>query len=226
MNGTSAVYSEGKESEYAISLFQFWDKDIPEAVAELTRGVAQVNAALNYQLFDDVGAAEFIRVEYGSEILKLYRSCVIPAMRADLFRYCFLARCGGIYIDADFPAVSSLEPMVQADWKGCLYRRERGLTNSMMYFRDARNPLAEKFLEEALYNVSNRTSNNVWQVTGPHVLQTVHADERYQDLFDGIHYVDEEEFARYFELARSLDYKSDDKHWLVARQKGLDIFRD
>lgn len=226
MNGTSAVYSDDKSAAHPVSLFQFWDNDIPDAVAELTQGVAKVNAALDYILFDDGSATDFIRNEFGAEVVKLYGSCAIPAMRADLFRYCFLARRGGIYIDADFPAVSSLQPMVLADWKGCLYQRERGLTNSMMYFREADNPLAEKILEEALYNISNRTSNNVWQVTGPNVLQTVYAEKRNHALFDGIHFMDEEEFARYFKLAVSLDYKSDDSHWLVARQKGLNIFRD
>lgn len=210
----------------SVSLFQFWDKNIPAAVEELTRGVARTNAALNYLFFDDDSAGEFIQREYGADVLQLYRSCIIPAMRADLFRYCFLARCGGIYIDADFPAVASMEAMVTAGWEGCLYQRDRGLTNSMMYFRDASHPLAEKILELALFNISNRTSSNVWKVTGPAVLQTIHADKNNLALFEGIHMMHEEEFARYFKPAKSLDYKNDDTHWLVARQKGLEIFRD
>lgn len=225
MNATSAVLSDD-DSENTTSLFQFWDKDIPDAVSELVRGVAEANATLNYLLFDDESAEEFIQAEFGSDTVKLYRSCAIPAMRADLFRYCFLERRGGVYIDADFPAVGSMEPLVTAGWKGCLYNRERGLTNSMMYFRDPENPLAQKILQVALYNITNRTSNNVWQVTGPNVLQSIYADKANKELFDGIHMVEEEEFARYFKLAVSLDYKNDDSHWLVARHKGLDIFRD
>ncbi len=100
MNATSAVLSDD-ESEITTSLFQFWDKDIPDAVAELVQGVADANSTLNYLLFDDESAAEFIHAEFGADTVRMYESCVIPAMRADLFRYCFLVKRGGVYIDAD-----------------------------------------------------------------------------------------------------------------------------
>ena len=96
----------------------------------------------------------------------------------------------------------------------------------MMYFKAAGHPLAEKILESAVHNITNQTSNNVWQVTGPAVLQTIYSDESNEHLFDNIHLMDESEFAQYFKLAVSLDYKSEDTHWLVARQKGIKIFRD
>ena len=225
MNVTSTAHNDEK-SEKPVSLFQFWDSNIPDDVAKLTQGVASVNSTLGYLFFDDESAAEFIVTEFGTDILKLYRSCAIPAMRADLFRYCFLFRCGGVYIDADFPAVGSIEPLVSAGFDGCLYNREKGLTNSMMYFRTSENLLAEKILDTAVYNITNRTSNNVWQVTGPAVLQRIYSDESNRHLFDNIHLMEEEEFAQYFKLAQSLDYKSDDTHWLVARQKGINIFND
>ncbi len=225
MNAKSAVLSDD-DPEKTTSLFQFWDKDIPDAVAELVQGVADANSTLNYLLFDDESAAEFIHAEFGADTVRMYESCVIPAMRADLFRYCFLVKRGGVYIDADYSAVGSIEPLIAAAWKGCLYSREKGLCNGIMYFNNSGNPLAEKILEMALYNISNRTSNNVWQVTGPHVLQSIHADESNRDLFDGIHIMEDDEFSLYFKPAIYLEYKSDDSHWLVARQKGLNIFRD
>lgn len=226
MNSVNVAYVEPDPSAQSIPLIQFWDNNIPEDVAKLIRGVADTNPEFDYLFFDDSTAAEFIRTTFGMDMLKLYRSCAIPAMRADLFRYCFLASRGGVYVDADFPAVGSMKPLLDANWVGCLYMRERGLTNSMMYFRDGGHPLAEKFLETAVYNVSNRTSNNVWQVTGPHVLKSVYADESNSSLFADIHFIEESEFARYFRLAASLDYKREDTHWLVARDKGLKIFRD
>jgi len=210
---------------HQVPLIQFWDKDIPDAVAELVRGVADMNHELNYQLFDDQSAAQFIRTEFGSDTLKLYRNCAIPAMRADLFRYCFLAREGGFYIDADYRAISAIEPIVSSVWRAGLYQRDKGLANGMMYFRDANDPLAEKVLETALHNIGSRLSNNVWSVTGPNVLRNLHADKNNEALFEGVHLMGESEFATYFKTVPFLDYKKDDTHWLVARVKGLDIFR-
>ena len=226
MNGSLAACIGDKDPVVIGPLFQFWDKEIPTAVRELTQGVAGINAALDYQFYDDISAAELIREEFGADTRALYHSCAIPAMRADLFRYCFLVRFGGIYIDADYHGVGSLEPVIASDWKGCLYMRERGLANGMMFFRTPSNPLAQKILDTAIYNISSRASNNVWQVTGPSVLQSIHADTANAALFEGIHLMEEPEFAQYFKAAPCLDYKSDDSHWLVARQKGLSIFRD
>lgn len=225
MNPASTV-QENDEPATSPILFQFWDNSIPDDVAALTRGVAETNSTFDYRFFSDESATEFISSEFGSTMLKLYNTCAIPAMRADLFRYCFLSKCGGVYVDADFPAVGSIEPLVSAGWDGCLYKREKGLTNSMMYFRAPDNPLAEKILESAVYNITHRTSNNVWQVTGPSVLQNIHADATNEPIFANIHLMEEAEFARYFKLAVSLDYKNDDSHWLIARQKGIKIFRD
>jgi len=225
MNPASALHNDDEPATRTV-LFQFWDDSIPDDVAELTRGVKEANSTLDYRFFSDESAAEFIASEFGADMLKLYSTCAIPAMRADLFRYCYLTRCGGVYVDADFPAVDSIEPLVSAGWDGCLYKREKGLTNSMMYFEAPDNPLAEKILESAVYNITNRTSNNVWQVTGPSVLQNIYADESNEPIFANIHLMEEAEFAQYFKLAVSLDYKNDDSHWLVARQKGINIFRD
>lgn len=222
----SSVVTNNEPLDNPVCLFQFWDKDIPAAVEKLTQGVASANSTLNYLIFDDVSAADFINNEIGADVFKLYDSCLIPAMRADLFRYCYLALRGGIYIDADFPAVASLGPLVDKHPIGCLYMRERGLTNSMMYFRHSGNSLAEKILESAIYNIANRSSNSVWQVTGPQILQSLYSDKNNSILFEDIHFIDEREFALYFKPAVSLDYKSDDSHWLVARQKGLKIFKD
>lgn len=226
MSGLPATSNKADCSPLPVPLFQFWDKNMPAAVATLTKGVANTNSFVDYQLFTDSGAAEFIRQSYGSETLKLYRNCLIPAMRADLFRYCYLARHGGFYIDADFMALASIEPILNEAWQGCLYLRERGLTNSMMYFSTPYHPLAEKILEVALNNIAIRSSTNVWQVTGPFVLQSIQAEPSNSELFHDIHLMDEKEFALYFKLAPHLDYKLDDSHWLVARQKGLEIFRD
>lgn len=226
MSGSHALTENACIEPLSVPLFQFWDKKIPPAVAALTKGVESMNASVEYLFFTDSSAAEFIRQCYGSETLKLYRNCLIPAMRADLFRYCYLARHGGFYIDADFKAVSSVEPILNKGWQGCLYLRERGLTNSMMYFSTPYHPLAERILELALDNITIRSSSNVWQVTGPFVLQSIQSNDANKSLFDDIHLMDEQEFALYFKLAPHLDYKLDDSHWLVARQKGLDIFRD
>jgi mannosyltransferase OCH1-like enzyme len=223
-SNTALSLHEGSETQSTVSLIQFWDKTVPEEVAGLIAGVKAANPTLDYVFFDDDSAAEFIRTGFGEDILKLYESCAIPAMRADLFRYCYLVQCGGIYVDADYEAISSIAPAVYADYPGFLHLRESGLANGVMYFKEPNNSLAVEILNEALHNISIKSSNNVWQVTGPSVMQKLHKIERYSALFENFYFMEEAEFALYFKSADCLDYKKDDSHWYVARNKGIDIF--
>ncbi|MEE9322802.1 MAG: glycosyltransferase [Granulosicoccus sp.] len=214
------------ENTRVIDLIQFWDNAVPEAVAELLASVETTNPELHYHCFSDISAAEYIEKEFGSETRTLYDVCAIPAMRADLFRYCFLVKSGGFYIDADYRAKQSVWPLVSAGYTGCLFERDRGLANGLLYFRDSEDPLAIAILESALHNIRTRSSNNVWGVTGPAVLKRLYANPAKAPLFEGFHLVNELEFGQYFETVACLDYKLDDRHWFVARHKGLNIFRD
>jgi len=215
-----------RDQAVSTPLIQFWDKDIPDAVEPLVESVESMNPDMNYLFFDDESAAGFISNELGSDVLALYHQCAIPAMRADVFRYCFLLKFGGFYIDADYRCVQSVAPLVSSDHRGCLYQRAKGLANGLMYFRDSGDALIERILERALENIRTRSTNNVWSVTGPGVLQKLYANEKSKPLFDDFYLLEEDEFKTYFESVANLDYKLDDSHWFVARHKDICIFKD
>lgn len=226
MNEARESASQAVEGCGRRTLLQFWDQDIPATVAELVESVGLVNPDMEHRLYDDSAAREFIRSEFGAETAALYRTCVLPAMRADLFRYCFLVRCGGFYVDADYRALRPVDVFTGEDDRGMLCRREKGLCNGVMYFRDAEDPLATKILESALKGIAERSSSSVWAVTGPGILRALDADSSLAPLFEGIRFIDDEELHSHFEAVGNLEYKRGDDHWTVARDKGLSIFRD
>lgn len=209
-----------------LSLLQFWDKDTPEDVAALLDSVEALNPELEYTFFDDAAAKDFIRDAYGADMLALYDSSALPAMRADLFRYCWLALHGGFYVDADYGSRQPLAPLLTAERRGIFYERPKGICNSAIYFRDAGDPLAARILEDAVRNVRERRSHSVWDMSGPAVIQRLYRDESTRPMFDGFYLIHEEEFKRYFDLADSLPYKSTERHWFVAKHKGISPFRD
>ena len=208
------------------AIVQFWDSDASEEVQGLLDSVRDANPSMPYRFFDDETAREFVRVEFGAEVVAMYDNAALPAMRADLFRYCWLARHGGFYVDADYGSLQPLEPLIAEGNAGILYERPKGICNSAIYARDPDDPLMVRMLEIALQNVRTRRSRSVWDMTGPAVLQRLYAGDDTRTLFDGYRLMREEEFRTYFELADSLPYKSTEAHWFVAKHAGISPFRD
>ncbi len=210
----------------AAAIIQFWDSNASEEVQGLLDSVRDANPSMPYLFFDDETAREFVRIEYGAEAVAMYDNAALPAMRADLFRYCWLALHGGFYVDADYGSLRSLEPLVAEDVAGILYERPKGICNSAIYARAPNDPLMVAVLERALHNVRTRRSQSVWDMTGPAVFQRLLAAEDTRALFDGYRMVLEDEFRTYFHLADSLPYKSTEAHWFVAKHAGISPFRD
>lgn len=207
-----------------MTILQFWDSNPPEYITQLLKTVESNNPDLDYILFNDADAQAYIAEHYGQDNSAIYETCALPSMRADLFRYFFLLREGGLYIDADFSCNQSLLPLIEKGPAGCLYAHKGGITNSMICVRESGHPLMERVLADAIANIENRKSNNVWGVTGPGIFQRLYSHKEKLGFFDEFGIVDDDEFFTYFDAVPGLDYKSEDKHWTVARDKGLSIF--
>ncbi len=206
------------------TIIQFWDSNTPEYIQELLDSTRLLNQQVGYRFFDDKSSRAYIGENYGSEMQAVFDACALPAMRADFFRYCFLYQEGGFYIDADFRNLKSLSPIIDRDDSGCLYQHNSGITNSMIFVRDAKTPLMEAVLNIAVENINNRKSNSVWGVTGPAIFRNLKAHDRNSHLFENFYIIEDAEFGTYFDAVPGLDYKAGDSHWTVARDKGISIF--
>jgi mannosyltransferase OCH1-like enzyme len=85
-------------------LVQFWDDldAIPSDVQEcIDSWSALESAGFKRLLFDDARAEEFIGRHFGERHLCAFQACTHPAMRSDYFRYAFISKIGGFYVDAD-----------------------------------------------------------------------------------------------------------------------------
>ena len=207
-----------------LSIIQFWDNDTPPYIQELLDSVRTLNPEFDYDCFNDESARSFIQQHYGSGVLDVYNDCTIPAMRADLFRYCYLHEIGGLYLDADYRALTSLAPLTELAPRGYLYKHNKGICNGTLLFKQPRDSLVAAVLEMALSNLSGlRESSNVWEITGPAIFHALHRDPERQYLFENFAIIDDEQFFRYIKPVPHLPYKQTDAHWAVAWKKQLPI---
>ncbi len=87
----------------APTLVQFWDTPvIPDDVQACMDTWHAIEAnGIERVLFDDARARQYIARHYGPPYSVAFDRCPHPAMRCDYFRLCYMAREGGIYVDAD-----------------------------------------------------------------------------------------------------------------------------
>jgi mannosyltransferase OCH1-like enzyme len=85
-------------------IVQFWDDPsaIPTDIQEcLDSWSVLEEAGFKQLLFDDVSAARFIEEHLSDRHVAAFQKCSHPAMRSDYFRYSFILKVGGFYVDAD-----------------------------------------------------------------------------------------------------------------------------
>jgi mannosyltransferase OCH1-like enzyme len=59
----------------------------------------ELNPEYEYQFFDDADCKKFIQENFDESILEAYDTLIPNAFKADLFRYCYLYKNGGVYTD-------------------------------------------------------------------------------------------------------------------------------
>nr|WP_299338383.1 glycosyltransferase [Allomuricauda sp.] len=86
------------------TIIQYWH-DLDRLPTDVERCLASwqplLEKGFKRLIFDDKGANEFIRNEFGELHQSAYFKCHHPAMRCDFFRLCYMVRYGGFYLDAD-----------------------------------------------------------------------------------------------------------------------------
>lgn len=149
-------------------IVQYWHSDrIPDYIAELLATFREGNQDMPHLVFDEGAAEELIAERFGARHVAAFRSCAVPAMQADYFRYCAVHALGGVYVDADFGYSRPLRPLLEAE--GQLFEQPpRGpMLNNLFAFRSPGHPFMALAVEVATRNIERRLSDNVALTTGP-----------------------------------------------------------
>ena len=70
-----------------------------ELLINSVRNVMLKNPEYEYEFFEDADCRKFIEDNFDKSILEAYDTLIPNAFKADLFRYCYLYKNGGVYTD-------------------------------------------------------------------------------------------------------------------------------
>jgi hypothetical protein len=165
------MISHGAASE-DLPIIQYWhSEDVPDQVTEALETFRDRNPGLQHLVFSRTQALELISGYFTPREVAAFRSCAVPAMQADYFRYCAVLALGGVYADVSFRCLRSLRTLIDAADRGVLFRQSRRqiVINGLFLFTAPGSPLLRLALEIATVNIERRAAEKVSLVTGPWV---------------------------------------------------------
>lgn len=79
----------------------FTNRQLPAEIEENVARIKAMNPRWEYRFYENEDFADFIRQNYNDKVLEYYNRInpAYGAVRADLFRYLLIYKCGGMYID-------------------------------------------------------------------------------------------------------------------------------
>lgn len=206
----------------------FWDKEpFPNQIELIKKSFELEWSDYKVELYSDRTASEFIERRFGKEEKDIYLNCRIPAMRSDLFRLFSIYDAGGIWVDLKFfprttPPDEIISKLYDFDMICCRWPHGR-IVNGIFAARK-NSYIGKSMLEEALKNIKERKSKNIFLITGPGMWKEVLDKFVEDDDFFVIHH---DEIFRKFLMKKEflLSGRGGRSHW-SERQKEESLFYD
>ncbi|WP_139254563.1 glycosyltransferase [Litoreibacter albidus] len=223
-----AAYS-GHRAEFpatensVMDVFQFWDHSMPPKEI-LDAKQLWVSCAEEHVWYDDQSARDFIREGFGDAAAKAYSELWHPALKSDVFRLYRLAKCGGLYCDADSKPEYRIPEFLRCGgervWASSMTNVPNCVVNNWFVAAPPCHPFIEAMLDQVLRNIHDIDSRGIFWLSGPGAFTTF--------LYQNIGKYDvgllpqsclKSELFRQFDA----DYKHTEQNWRVYEHKlGLD----
>ncbi|MBR0756432.1 tetratricopeptide repeat protein [Bradyrhizobium jicamae] len=198
-------------------VLQFWDRDPPDDVRELMATWRRLNSGYRWTGFEDSTAADFLRSEFGGDILRAYTRTQLPAQKADLFRLAYLAARGGIYADADDRCLVGFDSYFDPRATLIVHQENYGSIGNNFIAAVPEHPVVVRALELAAAAMVRGDTDLVWLATGPGLLTRAFAlqwaKQSDGQLLRRTQVLDLGELQRRIGIHCPVQYKSTDRHW-------------
>lgn len=124
-----------------------------------------------YEFYDDERTEEFLQLEFGNDIVDIYKKLNIGAAKADFFRYAVLYKKGGVYVDIDSGINGSLDEFIRKEDLAIITKeRNPSLFVQWALIYSPGHPFLKTTMEMVMENIRhNKFPHDVHNMTGPSV---------------------------------------------------------
>lgn len=184
------IYTKCSVSKKEHKKLQFIPRKIIQTNKEICSNMYHYNSVLSiieknpsyeYQFFDDASARKFIQQNANqilknegsmSDIIRAYDLIIPGAIKADLFRYCYLYLHGGIYIDSKNSIFYDIDDIISENDKFVLCRDDAlySIYNGFMIMEKENKKLLQ-VIKECVENIlENKYLSDIHEPTGNKLL--------------------------------------------------------
>jgi mannosyltransferase OCH1-like enzyme len=181
------LFIEKKKNKYLIPLkiYQAWFGEIPKFVKETVNLLKKQNPELKHKLFNEAQCRRFIKNNYSKRVLNAYDSIIPHAIKVDLWRYCYLYKYGGIYLDVKYYCINDFKLILLCDKEYfCkdIYTSWHGIYNAILICKP-KNKILYKSIKKCIKNIENKKYfSSGLCVTGPLMMKQFFT----KDIFDNL----------------------------------------
>lgn len=145
------VHTQIKRTKVLVQTYSSKSK-VPDRVFE---NIKKYAPDYDYQFFDDTQALDFLKEHYGERVAKKFKSLKVNAHKADLFRYCYLYKNGGIYLDIKTELIKPLDEIFTQDYLYTVFCT----TQDVMYNAIIATPPLQPIFKELIKFMMNGSDN-------------------------------------------------------------------
>ncbi len=166
--------------------------DIPKGMYAATISVIENSPTYDYVYFNNTRARDYIAKFFGGRVLRAYDELIPGAYKADLFRYCYLYREGGVYIDMGMVLLCDLDDVIFDDDRFVVPEDNGagGLYNAFMCCAP-HSEILKVAIDMAVDNIERRDyTNSPLGITGPLLLSNAFKQVTGHEINRGTEYPD------------------------------------
>lgn len=121
------------------------------------QSIQKLNPEYTYRFFDDAESRQFIEKNFHPLVLRAYDEVLPGRLKSDIFRYCYLYKNGGVYMDMKTVLMIPLHSFIFYSTALMLVReKEKYLLSNSFLATCAENPLFERVIKQLTINILQR----------------------------------------------------------------------
>lgn len=178
---------KNKKPVIPLNIYQVWHSktELPKSVKESIEILKKQNPEFTHHLFDEKECRDYLKNNFPKEILNTYDTIIPHALKADLWRYCFLYKNGGIYLDSKYYGMSGFKFILLIDKEYFCKDIDHslgGIYNAILICKP-KNKILLKAIKEVVKNVKNKYYGpSAHCPTGPGMLKSFFSQEQLDNL--------------------------------------------
>lgn len=132
-------------------LVQTWYKPARELPAFVVKAARAFAPGFVHSYYSDADCIRYLQVNYGDKHAQMFRDLRCGAHKADFFRYCFIYREGGVYMDIDMQPLTTIHRVMERLPPGtivtCIDVEQTGIFQAFLA-APPKHPLFDELIQE------------------------------------------------------------------------------